>query len=221
MKRQILLLASIVISTLAMAQSKPSFGVRAGVTSSSMKGEAVNSLQNLLDFTGGAVTTGSHTGFFAGGYTSIPLSPLFSVEPAVYYSQKGYELKGALNLKGVEFLGANASATLNSHYIDIPVVLKANLGGVQVFAGPQVSYLAKADLQTKGGVLGFNVFNNTSDATAQFNRWDAGLTAGVGYQFANGVNIMAAYDHGLSKVDANQNFDSYNRAFKVGVGFSF
>jgi hypothetical protein len=221
MKKQILLIASVIISTLAMAQTKPTFGIRAGVSSASMKGDAVNSLKNLLDFTNGAITSGSHTGFFAGAYTSIPMSDLISFEPAVYYTQKGYELNGSLNIKGAEFLGANAKAKLNSQYIDIPLVLKANLSGFQLFAGPQISYLTKADLHTTGGVLGFNVLNSTSDATSQFNRWDAGLTAGIGYQFSNGLNIMAAYDHGLSKVDANKNFDSYNRAFKVGLGMSF
>lgn len=221
MKKQILLLASVIVSTLAMAQTKPAFGIRAGLSSSSLKGDAVNSLNNLLDFTNGAITSGSHTGLFAGVYTTIPLAEKLSVEPAVYYSQKGYELTGALNIKGAEFLNANAKARLNSQYIDVPVVLKANLNGFQVFAGPQVSYLTKADLATSGGVLGFNVLNSKSDATSQFNRWDAGITAGIGYQFSNGLNIMAAYDHGLSKVDANKNFDSYNRSFKVGLGMSF
>jgi hypothetical protein len=34
----------------------------------------------------------------------------------LYYSQKGYELKGALNVKGIGFLGANAKAKLNAQY---------------------------------------------------------------------------------------------------------
>jgi len=70
-------------------------------------------------------------------------------------------------------------------------------------------------------LLGFNVLNRKMDVTDQFNRWDAGITGGIGYQFANGLNITAAYDHGLSKVDANKSLSSYNRSFKVGVGFSF
>ena len=36
MKKQILLLASVIISTLAMAQDKPHFGVRGGFSSASM-----------------------------------------------------------------------------------------------------------------------------------------------------------------------------------------
>lgn len=221
MKKQILLFASVVTGAFSFAQSKPSFGIRAGVTSSTMKGDALSSLQNLLDYTNGAITTSAHTGFFAGANASIPVSDLVSVEPGLYYSQKGYEMNGELNVKGLDFIGANAKAKLTSHYIDLPVLLKLNLNGLQIFAGPQVSYLARADLKTTAGVLGFNLLNKTMDATNQFYRWDAALTGGIGYRFANGFNVSASYDYGLSKVDANQNFDSYNRGFKVGAGFNF
>jgi hypothetical protein len=186
-----------------------------------MKGEAANSLNDMLDFTNGGITTNSHTGFFGGGYISIPVTEQFSIEPALYYTQKGYELKGELNIKGLDFLGANAKAKLTSSCIDLPVLLKGNFNGLQVFAGPQVSYLAKADLRTTAGLLGFNLLNKTMDATEQFNRWDAGITGGVGYQFTNGLNISASYDHGLMRADKNKNMEAYNRSFKVGVGISF
>jgi hypothetical protein len=221
MKKYFTLLAFIGISTFSFAQTQPYFGVRAGLSSSTIKGDAANSLNSLVEYTNGAVTTGSHTGFFAGVYAGIPISEAVSVEPGINYTQKGYELKGALDLKGVEFLGLNARAQLNMQYVELPVLLKVNINGFQVFAGPQVSYLAKADLKTTAGVLGFNLLNRTMDATDQFNRWDAAVTGGVGYRFANGFNVSASYDHGLSKIDANKNFDAYNRSFKVGVGFSF
>ncbi|MDB5207581.1 MAG: PorT family protein [Flavisolibacter sp.] len=221
MKKNILLLASLAVSTIVLAQTKPSFGIRAGVSHAGIQGEAVNSLQNLLSFSNGAITTSGSTGFFGGGYVSVPLSDQFSIEPALYYSQKGYELKGDLNIKGAEFLTAGAKAQLSTTYIDIPVVAKANFSGFQIFAGPQISYLADAKLRTTAGALGFNILDKTMDAKSQFNQWDIALTGGIGYQFGNGVNISAAYDHGLSKVDANKNFDSYNRAFKVGIGFQF
>lgn len=221
MKNTILLIAAIAVSTFSIAQEKPSFGVRAGFSSAGMRGDAVNNFKNLLGFTDGMITTSNHLGFFAGGYVSIPVGDIISIEPALYYTQKGYEVRGELQGKGIEFLGVNANAKLNMQYIDLPVLIKANVGGFQVFAGPQVSYLAQADLRTTAGVLGFNLLNSKLEATDKFNRWDVGLTGGVGYQFTNGVNLMASYDHGLSKVDANQNFNSYNRSFKVGVGITF
>ncbi len=221
MKKQILLLISIVISTLTFAQVNISGGIRAGLSYAGMQGDAVKNLNKLLDFADGMVTTGNRTGFFAGTYATIPVTDMISLEPALYYSQKGYELKGALNVKGMKFLNANAKAQLQLHYVDMPVLLKANINGLQLFAGPQVSYLMQADLKTTAGVLGFNLLNSKMNATQQFNRWDVGVTGGIGYQFASGINVMAAYDHGLLKADANKNFDSYNRSFKVGIGLSF
>lgn len=221
MKKQFLLFASAALSFAAVAQTKPSIGVRAGLSQSTLKGDAVNSFSNVLGFSNGAITSGSHTGLFGGVYARIPVSEVFSVEPGLYYTQKGYEVTGKLNVSGADFLGVNASSKLTTHYIDLPVVLKANLNGFQIFAGPQVSYLAKADLRTRAGALGFNVVNTNSDQTDQMNRWDAGITAGLGYQMGNGVNITAAYDHGLSRVNSGKSLEAYNRGFKVGIGFQF
>jgi hypothetical protein len=221
MKKQLLLATLILTSTFSFAQPKATFGIRGGLSSAGMRGEAVNNLQNLLDFADGMISTNDRMGFFAGAYSAIPLSSVVSVEPALYYSQKGYTMTGDLKIKGAEFIGANAKANLNASYIDLPVLVKANVKGLQLFAGPQVSYLIQADLRTTAGVLGFNLFNRKMDATEQYNRWDAGVTGGLGYQFANGMNIMASYDHGLSKVDADKSLESYNRSFKIGIGMSF
>jgi hypothetical protein len=95
------------------------------------------------------------------------------------------------------------------------------MNGLQVFAGPQVSYLVQANLKTTAGALGINLLNKDLDVSQQFNRWDAGVTGGIGYEFTDGINIMASYDYGLVKVDANRTFNSYNRSLKLGIGFKF
>jgi hypothetical protein len=223
MKKLSFILFVTVLSVSVSAQkSAATFGVKAGLSNSGFRGDAVGNLNDLLDFTDGMVTTNNRTGLFAGAYATLPLGGIISLEPGLYYTEKGYEVKGELGLKGLEFLGANAKAQLQQQYIDIPLLLKADLGGgLQVFAGPQVSYLAKSNLKTTAGLLGFNLLNKTMDATDQFNRWDMGVTGGVGYQFTNGLNLSASYDYGLSKVDANKNVNGYNTAFKVGIGFRF
>lgn len=221
MKNKILLILFVGFTSASFAQAPISFGVKGGLTNTGMRGDAVNNLSDLLDFTDGMVTTSNRTGFFAGAYVNIPFDNTLSFEPGIYYSQKGYTLKGELNVKGLEFLGANAKAQLQSQYIDIPILLKANLGGIQLFAGPQLSYLMKADLRTTAGVLGFDLLDKKMDATSQFSRWDAGLTAGVGINVSKNINISASYDYGLQKVDANKNINAYNRGFKVGIGVGF
>ena len=221
MKNKILLILSIFLASSTFAQVTPAFGVKAGAVISGMRGDAINSFNNVLDFTNGKVTTKDYTGFFAGGYVNVPMSENLSFEPGLYYSLKGYELQGSIGLKGADLLGVNAKAAIQTQYVDVPLLLKGNFGGFQVFAGPQVSYLASADLKTTAGVLGINLLNKTMDVTSAFNRWDMGVTGGIGYQFANGLNLSASYDYGLSKADANQRVNAYNRAVKIGLGITF
>lgn len=221
MKKQLLLSVFSFLSVLAMAQEKPTVGVRFGLSEAGVHGDAIKSLDNIINLTNGMVTMGNRSGFFAGPYVNLPLSEKISVEPALYYTQKGAALKGDLMVKAISLLGVHAGAKLNTRYVDLPVLLKANFNGFQVFAGPQVSYLAVADLKTRAGLLGLNLLNKNINVTDQFNRWDAGVTGGIGYQFANGVNITASYDQGLSRIDANQGVNAYNRSVKIGLGFRF
>lgn len=218
-----MLLLLVTVSALyTSAQVTPQFTVKAGLSSAGIRGEAASNLNNLLNFTDGMVTTQNRTGFFAGVAVGIPLNEKITLEPGIYYSQKGYELRGELGIKGVEFLGVNARARLQSDYIDVPILLKANLGGgLKIFAGPQISYLASSNLKTSAGILGINLFNNTLDASNQFNKWDMGLTGGVSYEFKNGFSVSGAYDHGLSRIDANNSINGYNSSIKVGVGIRF
>lgn len=205
----------------SFAQSKVSYGFRVGVSSADMSGDAVKSLNDVIDVAKDYVSTGSRTGFYTGTYVSLPIGNVITVEPGIYYAQKGYKLKGELNVKGVDILGVNAKAQLQLNYLELPVLLKANMGGLQLFAGPQVSYLTNANLKLSAGALGFNILSTKVPVTSYFNHWDMGLTGGIGYQFNNGLNLMASYDYGLSKVDANKDFDAKNRMMKIGIGFNF
>ncbi|MCO6496031.1 MAG: PorT family protein [Chitinophagaceae bacterium] len=221
MKQTILLFSFLAVSGMAFSQLNIAPGVKAGVTSYTLKGDAVESLGSILQYTDGIITPSSRTGFFIGGYTDIPLTENISVEPGIYFSQKGYQLKGGFEVKGVEFIGANAKADLLTQYIDVPVYLKGNFNGFQVFAGPQLSYLTNAQLKTTAGALGINFVNETTDISDRLNRWDAGIIGGIGYLFSNGMNISASYDYGLMKADANKRADAFNRGFKIGLGVQF
>ena len=220
MKNKILLAICSLFSVTSFAQ-QITYGVGAGITNMGMRGDAVKSMQQLLDVTNGILNTKSVTGFYAGGFTSIPLSENLSIEPGLYYSAKGFELSGSYSIKGIGLLSAQAATRLHSSYIDMPVLLKVNLNGFQVFAGPQLSYLTNAKITTSAGISILNLITSKTTITNRLNRWDAGLTAGAGYQFSNGIRITGSYEHGLSKVDAGQNTNTYNQGFKLGAGFNF
>lgn len=219
MKKHLFSASLLLLSVAAMAQSKISYGLRAGVTHATVQGDAVDNFKNVLNFANGAVTTQNKTGVYGGGFVNIPLSETFSIEPGITYAQKGYELKGSIGIKGTDLIGGRSQ--LNLGYVELPVLAKVNLSGLEVFAGPQVGYLTNATLRTTAGLLGFNLINDRRDVKSEFNDVDVSLTGGIGYQFGNGFRVQAAYDHGLSRINSGQSIEAYNRAVKVGVGYRF
>ncbi len=224
--RKIYTLAAIIIfAAVTKVNAQVNVGIGAGVTHSSLKGDAMSSFNNILDFADGFVTTRPRTGFYAGGFVEMPLGDIVSLQPGIYYSQKGQSIRASIpgdKMNIIGMLGAGARADLVSHYIDIPVVFKAEVAkGLQVFAGPQLSYLAKSNLKADASILGVSLFKSNIDVSDNFNKADWALTGGVGYTFDNGLSINAAYDHGLSRIDKNSALESFNRSFKVGLGYKF
>ncbi len=220
--KQKLTLAVISIIIMSSARAQVTYGIQAGVNIANWQGDALKSLNNVVDLTNGFIDTKSKTGFHIGGYANIPISETISFEPGLQYVQKGYAMKGDLKIDALKFLGANAGAKVEAHYIDVPLILKAEVAkGLSIYAGPQISYLAKTNLHLYTSVLGISLLNKKLDLSDNFNRVDLGLAGGIGYSFGNGLNIKAGYDYGLSKLDKNDNFKAYNRVVKLSVGFSF
>jgi len=221
--KKILVLAVVLLTfstTLSRAQAR--FGIRAGLNAARWQGDAAGSLQDLVQLANGAAQTESRRSFHAGGYVALPVTSFLTVEPGIYYSQKGYTLAGTFSSNTLEFLNARATVTNRSHYIDLPVLAKVYVTeGFHLFAGPQVSYLVYNSVKTRASVLGFSVLNQELDATNNFQKWDVGVTGGLGYKFENGFNLRAAYDHGLRRLDARNSFDTYNRVVKVSLGYEF
>lgn len=205
------------------AQDKPTFGIRAGANFADWRGELYDGFSELLEGTG-ALTAEGRTGFHAGVYMDLALSPRVAIEPAVYYSTKGVRISQRL-MDGTMvggLLNVRASVANVSHYIDVPLNVRVNLTeGLHVFGGPQVSYLVKNNVRAEAGLLGFSV-GHTVPVDPGLRTWDAGITAGIGYEFGNGVNLRAGYDHGLTTLDEGRgDFEAYNRVIKLSVGYSF
>ena len=209
------LLLALGISAAAVAQNI-NYEVKAGVNFSDWRGDASASIQELIDLAG-FVDTRPNVGFHVGGNLIIPINDMLTLEPGLMYSQKGMHITETLD--DMVFLPIQAKAVVKSHYLDIPLMAKVKTAsGFQIFAGPQVSYLMANRLKTKAGLFGFNVQENFN-IDAGFRKVDVALAGGLGYQFANGTNISASYEHGLSTIDDGGFFNAYNRTVKASVGF--
>ena len=193
-------------------------GFRAGVNVSDWGGDVAQSLGDLVDLTN-VVDLQNSVGYHIGGYLIIPVNEQFSIEPGLLYSRKG--LKLTQSILDVNVLNVRAEAAVQAHYLDLPIMAKFKLAeGLHIYAGPQMSYLVANRLKAQAGILGFNV-SESFKIDSGFRKLDMALAGGVGYQFANGFNITAGYDHGLSSLDNNGNFDVYNRVVKASIGYTF
>lgn len=208
------------VSIAATAQIKPV--VKAGIINATWNGDAKATLTSVIDKTNGIIDSRSRSGFYVGGAVDLPLGETISIEPGLTYTQRGYGLKGNLTINQLKIDALNARATAQMSYIDVPVLIKVKpAGGLTLFAGPQVSYLVKNNLRADVSVLGFSLVNTNLDITNQFNRFDVGVTGGVGYEFANGFGINAAFERGFNRIDKNQNFRAFNQGIKAGITYKF
>ena len=218
--KKLTLLLGLFLAFLIQAQAqKIGGGIKAGVNTTTWGGDAVQSFSEALNSTG-SLKTKLKTGYHVGGFLNIPVSPSFSLEPGLYYSTKGMTVEQTFNTNS--FLKVRADITNESHYLDLPVLAKVELGrGFQLVAGPQVSYLVANKVRGEAGILGFSL-EQDFDWNTGLREFDFGLTGGLGYQFVNGVLLNVVYDHGLTSLDAGKsNFDVYNRVVKFSLGYRF
>lgn len=221
MKKNLLSLLSMLLFTY-IASAQVSFGVQAGGNVSTLKGDAIQSLNNVFDITNGIVDQKSKFGFTGRAYASLPISQSFGIETGLSYQQKGYKISGDFNSTFLKLLNTKADLINTSHYIGLDALAKVNISeGLSIKAGPQISYLAKNNLNIRSSILGFNLLNQDFDLTSNTNIWDMGLTGGISYKVSNGITINGYYTHGLSPIDKNANIKAYNRSGGITVGFEF
>ncbi len=219
MKKLFLLFGILAVSFSQLQAQEISGGIKAGMNISGWGGDASQAIADLVGET--SILPGTiKQGYHVGGFLSIPLGQQFILEPGLYYSTKGIEAK--YSYAANNFLKLNATVTNDAHYLDLPLLAKVQFGnGFQLFAGPQVSYLVANNIKGEAGILGFS-YEQDIDWKSGFREWDFGISSGLGYQFTNGIQLQAAYDHGLSSLDnGKSNIDLYNRNVKLSLGYRF
>ncbi|MDR7370846.1 porin family protein [Flavobacterium aquidurense] len=127
-------------------------------------------------------------GFNAGVYATLPVSDFIAIQPEILFTTKGSELE-----YNNAFASGNAKFKLN--YIEVPLLVRVNITkNFNVHAGGYASYLVNSKV-TGDGDFNFEEEIDTED----LNKFDAGLSAGVGVDF-NPVSIGLRYNYGLTTV---------------------
>lgn len=201
-------------------------GLRAGANYSNLAGniQNENTYNNKFGFLGGVMLNADVTG-----------DGFFSIQPEILYSQKGFENKPTeytSTLLGVGYT-EKREGRVNYNYLDVPVLLKVNAGGLILEAGPQYSYLLSANDETKvtrtrqpNGTPTVSEAQNKKDVSG-FNRSELGYVAGVGYQADNGLSLNLRYTGAFSDFVKSDNGSYFNgdlanarhSAFQLSLGY--
>ncbi|TGD78245.1 porin family protein [Hymenobacter wooponensis] len=211
MNRKLLTIAALL--TVAAASSAQAQGVRlglrAGANYSNLAGNVKNenTYNNKFGFLGGVMLNADVTG-----------DGFFSIQPEVLYSQKGFENKPTEYTNTILGVGytEKREGKVNYNYLDVPVLLKINAGGLIVEAGPQYSYLLSANDETKitrtrqpNGTPNVIEAQDKKDVSG-FKRSELGYVAGVGYQADNGLSLNLRYTGAFSDFVKSDNGTYFN-----------
>jgi hypothetical protein len=206
MKRIFILAIALFITGVANAQStdKPiRLGVKAGANFSNIiKDDGNNNFE-----------TDYLTGFHAGVTVDIKLLENLAFTPELLYSTKGYKLTSGFG----EF-------TQTTHFIDLPILASFRLGGgLNLVAGPQVSFLLSTDNKFENG---FATAQQTivEDESDRFKKSLVGGVVGFRYDFNNQFGINGRYALDFQKNNENGSTTTpefKNQVFSVGLGVKF
>jgi opacity protein-like surface antigen len=193
--------AATLFSTAIFAQSKTTFGIRAGVNFQNLNGKDENDdkLDNKLK-----------TGFNAGVNAEIPVGIDFYLKPGVLFSTKGAKL-------------SDSDTKINLSYVEVPVnfIYKPELGtGRMVLGfGPYAAYAVGGKIKDPDSDIEFG------DQPDELKRFDAGANLLAGYEFSNKLSFQLNAGLGLVNISNRPSGDNKstlkNTGFGVSLGYRF
>ncbi|MFD2999598.1 porin family protein [Pontibacter toksunensis] len=201
MKKFYLFLVAVMGMAVAAEAQSVSFGPRIGVNFATVRAvegddDFREEFNDEMEFS---------TGAQFGAVVNFGISDVFSIQPEVLYSQRGFEAN--TSLLEDDPMG-DISVKFKMNYLEVPVLAKISFGGdkVQGFvtAGPTVSYWMNGKLKTSfaGEKEEEDIeFQDDYEDGAKQNRLDFGASVGVGMAYrlgAGALNLDVRYGHGLS-----------------------
>jgi len=164
---------------------------------------------------------GYRAAFMGGGFLNIPLGRVFSLEPQLYFAQKGAQYS--------EDVGTgNFQTSINISVIELPVLFRITipLGPDAItrprfFGGPFVSYMTRAVL--KQIYTDFYGSEASVDSFDGMKKIETGFIAGAGVEFdvKGGLfSIDARYSQSFGSITSTPE-DKKNKVISIVLGFTF
>jgi len=202
MKKSIILAVVLVIS-LSVSFAQPYFGFRGGLNVTNVKITNDESDDAVMD---------DRYGYHGGLFMQYPLGAHFIIEPALLYSQRGYER--TIDVPLLEDIKEN----INMDYIELPLALKFDINisdvHIQPAVAPRVGYAIVTQYLLNEEELDF-----PEDPILL----DYGVDFGLDITFLNQFLIGARYSLGLADIydDDNEDITTSNNGLMISLGVMF
>lgn len=216
MKHLILILVLIVpISIVANAQIK--FGIKAGITSTSIKVDEVLSISNETEFDELVVKgKNSKIGLQGGIFTRITIAKIY-IQPELLFSSTSGEVEVTSLLGGNKVTSEIREQKFKQ--IDFPIMVGYKAGPLRLQAGPVGTIMLSTDPSLDGFM--------EMDYKEEFNGATWGYQVGIGLDIKK-ITIDVKYEGNLSKLadgvkigGETRSFDSRNSQLVATLGFFF
>ena len=153
------------------------------------------------------------TGFHIGAVYNIDLIGSFSIEPGLYFNQKGFKLN---------------EDDANMNYLEVPVNVKFKLLDLSVLGlDAHLGPFAALGLggKWKSDIGDIKMFDDDEDGMG-CKRFDFGLQMGIGAVLVNKIYAGVNYDMSLTKINADlglgkDNLKESDHVWMISVGLNF
>jgi len=198
-------IAAAMLSASARAQSKSTYGIRAGVNFQNLNGK---------DNDGHNFDNKLKTGFNAGVNAEIPVGIDFYLQPGLLFSTKGAKY----DVQGVE-------ATRNISYLELPVnfLYKPELGEGRLLLGfgPYAAFAVGGKIKAGNTDIDMEFGDNVGETKA----FDAGANLLAGYEFSNNFSFQLNAGLGLinmyNRPSGDDETSLKNTGFGLSLGYRF
>jgi hypothetical protein len=198
-------IAAAMLSASARAQSKSTYGIRAGVNFQNLNGK---------DNDGHNFDNKLKTGFNAGVNAEIPVGIDFYLQPGLLFSTKGAKY----DVQGLE-------ATRTLSYLELPVnfLYKPELGQGRLLLGfgPYAAFAVGGKI--KAGNTDIDM--DFGDKVGETKPFDAGANLLAGYEFSNNLSVQLNAGLGLinmyNRPSGDDETSLKNTGFGLSLGYRF
>ena len=152
------------------------------------------------------------TAFGGGGFIRFGIGGL-SIQPEILALTKGTKF---------DDVGTDDDGKIKLDYVEIPILLRFDLGQLYVMAGPSIGFDIGCEIEVEGFDTEFDCDDAGTDVFDR-SKTDFGLTGVAGLELSLGPGslfVEGRYTHGLSDLDKSDQFKAQNRSFGVFAGFS-